>query len=347
MTPYCANDITLDWLNQVFTQDEITDFSSEIIGGGVGVLGELARLTLTYNKKSDSPETIVAKFSSPLQETRDAAGSFGFYEMESKFYAELSERLPIKVPRCYYQASEPANQQFVLLMADIRGTVVDQIAGCSLVQAEVAIENLVTLHSWGYQHAPEISWLRNNNNESFLSTVADSVEVNTPTTIEKFSDQVPDWLGKVAPDMHIRIRGYADRIASHSKTFVHGDFRADNLVFDAENNLTTLDWQIILKAPGAYDLGYFLSQSLDVELRRQHGNHLVQCYLDGMSNNDIKIDQDEFDEAFKLTVTNCLVYPLIGGGIMDESFERSRTLISTMLTRACRAVEDYDCLSYL
>ena len=104
MTPYCSDDITLDWLNQVFTQDEITDFSSEIIGGGVGVLGELARLTLTYDKKSDRPETVVAKFSSPLQETRDAAGSFGFYEMENKFYAELSEHLPIKVPRCYYQA---------------------------------------------------------------------------------------------------------------------------------------------------------------------------------------------------------------------------------------------------
>ena len=54
----------------------------------------------------------------------------------------------------------------------------------------------------------------------------------------------------------------------HPITLAHGDYRLDNLFFDAAGAVTAIDWQIATKGVGGYDFAYFVSQSLAIETRR-------------------------------------------------------------------------------
>ncbi len=348
MTPYCSKDVTLAWLNEVMAC-RIEAMEVEVIGGGSGVLGELARIKLTYADGNAGPASIIGKFSAPVQEAREVASGLGFYEMEGLFYKTAGPHVPVKVPVCYFETFLPDTLQFVLLIEDISGQVVDQIQGCTLGQAEAAIDALVQLHSWGVNGglADRGDFLRSQTDEKFIGFLAGSVEASVPATLAKFPDETPVWLKEAGSRFHKTIGELAAQLATMPATFVHGDFRADNLVFAADGNLTILDWQIISRSTGAFDVGMIMSQSLPTELRRAHGETLIERYLDGRAANNAPMTREEFDQGFRTSVAFALVYPIVAGAIIDESFPRSRLLASTMLKRACSALEDYGCVELL
>ena len=60
------------------------------------------------------------------------------------------------------------------------------------------------------------------------------------------------------------------------RTIVHGDFRADNLLFGPARPVV-LDWQTASFGTGTSDLSYFLGSSLPVPVRQQHEEALVRA----------------------------------------------------------------------
>ena len=58
---------------------------------------------------------------------------------------------------------------------------------------------------------------------------------------------------------------------------MHGDFRADNLLFGPARPVV-LDWQTCSFGAGAGDLSYFLASSLPVAERQRHEEALVRRY---------------------------------------------------------------------
>ena len=67
MMPKTSEEITPDWLNAVLVDSvtggaQVSSIAKEIIGQGAGFLGELTRLTLTYDRETPSaPRAIIAK----------------------------------------------------------------------------------------------------------------------------------------------------------------------------------------------------------------------------------------------------------------------------------------------
>ena len=57
--------------------------------------------------------------------------------------------------------------------------------------------------------------------------------------------------------------GLLDDLATEPTTMVHGDSRADNLLFEPDGSVAALDFQLIGTGRGTYDLAYFITQSLD------------------------------------------------------------------------------------
>ena len=57
--------------------------------------------------------------------------------------------------------------------------------------------------------------------------------------------------------------GLLDDLATEPTTMVHGDWRADNLLFEPDGSVAALDFQLIGTGRGTYDLAYFITQSLD------------------------------------------------------------------------------------
>ena len=68
--PNSVKEITVDWLNSVLPADMqgIQDMQWEDLGEGVGILGEVSRLHLTYREGANGPKTIIAKCQSPAPE---------------------------------------------------------------------------------------------------------------------------------------------------------------------------------------------------------------------------------------------------------------------------------------
>ena len=60
---------------------------------------------------------------------------------------------------------------------------------------------------------------------------------------------------------------------------IHGDFRADNLFFEADGSVAAVDFQLIGTGRGAYDLAYFVTQSITSEDAASHERALFDRWI--------------------------------------------------------------------
>src|SRR5690242_16774486 len=97
MIPQTFEAMTPAWLTEVLTTHgridgaRATDVSAVPIGQGVGILCQLARLSLTYDGPAPgAPRSLIAKIPSFDPATRQLAHDvFHFYECEVAFYQHL------------------------------------------------------------------------------------------------------------------------------------------------------------------------------------------------------------------------------------------------------------------
>ncbi|MFT5563052.1 MAG: hypothetical protein ACJAVI_005291 [Candidatus Azotimanducaceae bacterium] len=109
----------------LFYHTPVESFKIEITGVGSCLMGELARVYLNYTQATAAPVSVVAKF--------------GLYETESNFYRELRPQLKINAPQCFANEHDLQFGLCTLLMSDIIGNTVDQVAGRSPARAKVAV----------------------------------------------------------------------------------------------------------------------------------------------------------------------------------------------------------------
>ena len=144
--PNSVKEITVDWLNSVLPAEMqgIQDMQWEDLGEGVGILGEVSRLHLTYREGASGPKTIIAKCQSPAPENIFLCQAMGFYFREVNFYQKLTDTLPVKVPRCYYSDIANDGIPFVLLIQEISDiSILDQSKVQTLIQPNAYFLNLL------------------------------------------------------------------------------------------------------------------------------------------------------------------------------------------------------------
>src|SRR3990172_3169871 len=153
--PMTSAEITVDWLNQALGETGVTagapvrGFEREVIGQGAGFVGELSRLTLTYDSPDAAgPSSVIAKLPTSHEVVRTMSQLFGFYEREILFYEEIADKIELRTPRRYYSAMDPAAGRFVLLLEDLApARCGDQLKSCSLEEARLALRELARFHA--------------------------------------------------------------------------------------------------------------------------------------------------------------------------------------------------------
>jgi hypothetical protein len=127
-------------------------------------------------------------------------------------------------------------------------------------------------------------------------------------------------------------------------TLCHGDLRLDNVFWgsaDGSSPVTLVDWQIAIKARGPYDVGYFMSQSVDPGVRAANEERLVREYHRALVAGGVKdYSFDDCWEDYKVTVMFCLTYPVVACGSVDLANERGLDLATKMLQRSLSAIRD-------
>jgi hypothetical protein len=350
--PATMDEVTPQWLTQalraggVIDNATVTAAEKETIGVGVGILGDLARVTPTYDRdEPGAPRTLVAKLPTQDPAGRGIADMLGFYEKEARIYHELASVL--NTPRNYYSARDPKAVQYVILMEDV-GTLRmgDQVAGASVEDADLLIREIAKLHRqwWESPELDALDWIPEVCAPQYKLAQGSAMAALEPF-LQQFGERLTERQQAVARAVAPRFMAMQDALGGGPQTLCHGDLRLDNIFFgsmDGSRPVTLIDWQIATKARGPFDIAYFLSQSIDPKQRKANEEDWLRGYYETVVEDRHGYTWEECWHDYRAATLMCVGYPLVGGGSIDLGNERGVELVGRMALRSLTAVTDLD-----
>lgn len=325
----------------------VVDVQAEPLGTGIGLLGTLQRLNLTWSGP-DGPPFVVVKWPSSGDGSRAIAERFDMYRTEVRFYRDLGAATQLAVP-CHHAEVDERTHDFVLVLDDLSGDVVlDQIAGCPATPAAAVVTALADLHArhWDEAGLSTAPWLRTPDRPELVEAFQGSLRTSWPIVRARFADELDASTVALCDRLEELVPAVTTALARPPLTLVHGDARLDNMFFAGDGRVALCDWQLTGRSRGVRDLAYFLTQSLSPADRASRERPLVDAYLARLAERGVPgYDADQAWDDYRSATLLGLVYAVIAGGGLDLSTPRGVALIGTMLQRAAAAVGDHGCAS--
>jgi hypothetical protein len=338
--------MTPAWLSDAL-QADVRACEVEQIAIGIGLLGRLFRAHLDGDP--DLPASVVVKL--PTLDTRARkyiCEAADFYLREVRFYEQIGTANPLPPARPYFAAFDDATHDFVLVLEDLqRLRTADQTVGCAAADAEIVIDAIARHHAhwWHNDRLESLSWLTPYNTGPFPEVAVSNFTAGWPVFLDRVGAELSSAARDFGERMPSLIPWLLTELTRPPRTFLHGDLRLDQLFFAVEADdppLTALDWQLTAKGRGAYDVGYFLSQSLTADTRRSCEDRLLQRYTERLAEHGIGYPAEQLRHDYRLATAWCFSYPVIGAGRIDIANDRQLNLLHSMLDRAVTAIEDHD-----
>ena len=359
MIPRTTQDITAEWIQGAFagggTHDipEISDVTLEDIGTGAGQVAQVLRCHLEYrDPDAAGPKSVIVKRPSPRAMARRVARTLSLYEREYIFYRELSSLIPLRSPALFHGDIESRGERFVLVLEDLRDMKnIEQSVGADAERAKLAIRSVAAMHGqfWGKTESLSVSGHYDLFSRKYSRLLHIIYATNLAPTMVRFGHLFPDPMRRLAESFLERVAGYGRELAESPKTFIHGDYRLDNMFFGAgdDGEFAIIDWQGGGIATGLNDVAYFFSSSVTSEVRRQVEREALEEYHDIVC----RLGAREFSFAdcwrlYRRCMLGCLILVSILGAL-DVSIERNRRLGEAILTRTLTALEDLDADEFL
>ena len=255
-----------------------------------------------------------------------------------------------RFPGCSAWSKTPTPLTSSLVMEDLAHLdQLDQIRGASLEQARSVIRQIAPFHAQWCSH-PDLAQV----DDVFVPLASPAQAAALPTVFEGAWEACKQFGGEsLTPE----IQAFGDRWGAHLPrlldqlatfpTLVHGDFRADNMMFDDHGGLALIDFQIIGIANGLYDIAYFMCQSIDSAVRSGHDRELVELYVDTIGASGIEMTSEDAWSVYQAGVAFCLIKAVTVFRGWETFDGRQRQLMTTMLERTVRAIQDADALAVL
>lgn len=358
--PTLITDLTPAWLTEALRfsgslpSGTVTNVGVQVIGEGVGMVGQLARLTISYSSDATPlPQHMIAKLPSPYEANRVQMQMFRYYTREALFYREVSPQAGVRTPHCYWSAIDFENNLSALLLEDLGHLEVsDQIAGMTPEHAERAIRAAASLHAkwWSSPELDALEWMDYGNGPVTMQAVPlfdYAWPIFLSNGFEKLLSPEQIALG-TAVNKHFGT--LLNDFGGEPRTICHTDFRSENMFFGeegSEDDVVILDWQLTTRSGGPYDVAYLLAQSLTTADRRQHEDRLLALYHQCLVEGGVAITFNEVCDAYRIALMVCLIIPISVGGTLDMANERGRHLAETITERTFAAAIDQNCHALL
>jgi len=278
--PSAPEDLTATWLSEALGT-EVTGV--EVLDHAFAT-NQRARIGIRYAATDDGPgagpASLFVKLAPLDPAHRQMIGATGMGEREAQFFSDVAGGLDLLVPSCPFAASE--GDRFVLLLEDL--TVRDceffpRMQGVGADAAAVALEDLARFHARFESQAERdrvAPWLRTPSrrmSEATAGLMRMVLDANaerlspTYTAIGELYEQHHAWFDEV---WH-----------TGPPTFIHGDLHVGNVYLDA-GRVGFVDWGLSRTSTHLRDVSYFLTMSVDIEVRRAHQRELLQGYVDAL-----------------------------------------------------------------
>jgi aminoglycoside/choline kinase family phosphotransferase len=246
------------------------------------------RFTLAYDTEElSAPASVVVKLAAADDTSRATGAALRSYETEVRFYQLVAPTVDISAPRCYFADVDAESEWFTLVLEDLAPAVPgDQLAGCSVDKAALALSQLAKLHTprWGDRSLAELPWLHRNTPER-VKFGAELIAGLMPGFVDRYADELDAELICLGERLMPKIEAW---MSEHPQpwTVQHGDYRLDNMLFggpESPRPLAVVDWQTAIYGPPLADAAYFLGAGLVEEDRRAHERELLREYYQALT----------------------------------------------------------------
>ena len=358
--PDTVNDITAEWIQQALTYSGSPDLPpiatamSENIGAGVGWVGTILRCHLSYQGDASSmPQSVIVKLHSSHPETVQTARRLRLYAREYAFYRDIARQLPLRSPALLYGDFDESDHRFALVLEDLVGmSTVDQVEGASAAQAKTALREIARMHGayWNRVDQPPVAGLHASAGPERARLVQQVYQASLPLAFERLGSLFPERMRRLAEAYGRGLVEHTHAVIDGPLTFCHGDFRLDNMFFGAGgcDEFAVVDWQICGVRSGLYDVAYFLSSSVPVEIRREIETDAVAAYHQALASAGVRdFSLEDCWRSYRQNMLGCFQTLVIASGRLDFSDERGRQLAAAFVTRTLTAIDDLDAREFL
>ena len=272
--PKALSELSGDWLAHVLDAP-VTGF--KVLDAHAGTTGR-AVLQLEYAEPVGLPPRLFVKLPPTDELQRAFVTSSGMGRREARFYESLSAEVPMRVPRCYFAASDDSGEEYIMLLEHLEDS------GCTFHNASTRysidyVRSVLTafarLHS-AYWMSPrfdtDLHWLQPPlQHEIAVTLIAQALEMHGTAMPAVFRSMGELYLAHTDAIHRLWQQG--------ETTLIHGDVHDGNLFSDGDEP-GFLDWALAARAPGMRDVGYFLAGTLSPEDQSLHGREMLAWYRD-------------------------------------------------------------------
>lgn len=344
--PTGADDLTPAWLTSVLRDA----FDGRVVAVdktpvGTGQIADSIRVALTWDPPSAGPPTIVCKVTTASETSKRAAIATRTYEVEAGFYNDLAPTVAVRCPQCWWAGNDPPTGAYGVVLEDLAPAVQgDQVAGCSVDEAALALDEAALLHGsrWADEKLFDVPWLGRTGARG--SGVSGLLNAMLQGFLERYSTRLTPDVVSLCERFVPNSNAYGAAIDA-PRTVVHGDFRNDNLMFGLER-VCVLDWQTVSIGPALSDVSYFLGGSLLPDDRAKHEEDLVRHYLDRLRATGVDLAWDDAWSDYRRFAFGGLIMAIMASMLVNRT-DRGDDMFIAMADRAGRHAIDLHAESFV
>ena len=310
--PQEGSEFTADWFTDLFQEQygaAVLDVSREVIGTGVGFVGEIHRCFLSWDAtRGDLPASVIVKVPSKLPLNRSLGEGLQLYEREIIAYEKLASNMGLPMPNVLYSAMDddptpwldsvinflfsrlplggvswltvkflelasknPRLRRYVLVLEDIADArPPSQVEGGSLDDALISLATLAKFHAHHWMNEESIAVSDRIWALNRLPKVSQaSYARNREEFLGRFGELVGDEKMRVIDDTQDRLEDLLAPLAQDPWTLLHGDYRLDNIMFRPNGEIVVIDYQLLSKGRPGWDVAYFITTALSADYKSE------------------------------------------------------------------------------
>ena len=362
--------IDAEWMQRALAaggaseQPAMRDVVVEDLGAATNAFGRLLRCHLTTDGGlAADPATVIVKLPTANRRAFRFAKWLSMHEREYLFYRRVARHARIRSPALLYGDFDADTHRFVLLLEDLRDLEAPiQVAGVEAGRARLAVRQIARLHGqfWGAVDHPALAGCSDVLGPRFRRFMQLAYLLCLPVVLDRFGDSFSPQTRRLAEALGPRITAHFAAVAAGPRTFVHGDYRGENMFFSpalgasagasaaAGDDFAVVDWQGCGLGAGLYDVAYFLGTNVVPGDRRRIEREALEEYHDIVCRLGARdFTFDDCWRSYRQNMLGVLMPCILACGGLDLGDQRLHALVKSGLKRALAAMEDLDVAEFL
>ena len=361
----------------------VRDVVVEDLGSATNAFGRLLRCHLTTDGGlAADPATVIVKLPTADRRAFRFAKWLSMHERECLYYRRVARHVRIRSPALLYGDFDEDTHRFVLVLEDLRDLEVPvQVAGVRAGRARLAVREIARLHGqfWNAVDCPALSGCSDVLGPRFRRFMQIAYSICLPVALERFGDSFSPRTRRLAEALGPRIPAHFGSVAAGPRTFVHGDYRGENMFFGpdagggaaagagsagsagiagggaatrggaaAGDGFAVVDWQGCGLGAGLYDVAYFLGTNVVPVERRRIEREALEEYHDIVCRQGARdFTFDDCWRSYRQNMLGAFMPCILACGGLDLGDPRLHVLVKSGLERALAAMEDLDVAEFL